>query len=40
MQLQAKSWVDDILNEGLKGYQLRRAELESHLADLQAGLGS
>ncbi|MCB0171791.1 MAG: YtxH domain-containing protein [Anaerolineae bacterium] len=40
MQSQAKSWVDDILNEGRKAAELRRAELEARVADLQAGLGA
>ena len=39
LQLQAKSWVDDILNEGRQAAELRRAELEARVANLQAGLG-
>ncbi|MCB0209854.1 MAG: YtxH domain-containing protein [Anaerolineae bacterium] len=39
LQLQAKAWADDILNEGRKAAELRRAELEARVADLQAGLG-
>ena len=39
LQSQAKAWVDDILNEGRKAAELRRAELEARVADLQAGLG-
>lgn len=40
LQSQAKAWVDDILNEGRKAAELRRAELEARVADLQAGLGA
>ena len=39
LQAQAKAWLDDILNEGRKAADLRRAELEARVADLQAGLG-
>lgn len=38
LQSQAKAWVDDILNEGRLAAELRRAELEARVANLQAGL--